>query len=216
MMPMPRNWFQSMTRIGTQEALGLGLLSIMVWGVPALREWVLRNERAVEVKDPYLLGLIQEVCDEERLNRKLTQEGKQFLAKLKPGEHIDLNRADTNDLMRLRGVGPSLARRIWVYRNRLGGFVNAHQLLEIYGMDSITFEVVLRYVTLETSFIRRISINQADVEVLSDHPYVGWSLAKRVVAYRRQHGLYRSTSDLFQILGTDSLQWVKALPYLKL
>lgn len=120
------------------------------------------------------------------------------MAKLRPGESIDLNKADTNELMRLRGVGPSLARRIWTYRNRLGGFVHAHQLLEVYGMDSITFEVVQRYVTLENSSIQQISINKADVEVLSDHPYVGWSLAKRMVAYRRQHGPYRSSNDLFK------------------
>jgi len=145
----------------------------------------------------------------------MPKKAKLFLAKLKPGESIDLNKADTNDLMRLRGVGPSLARRIWTYRNRLGGFVHAHQLLEVYGMDSITFEVVQRYVTLERSLAHQISINQADVEVLSNHPYVGWSLAKRIVAYRRQHGPYPSTNELFQILGTDSSQWLKALPYLK-
>jgi competence ComEA-like helix-hairpin-helix protein len=208
-------WVYSIARIGKQEALGLGFLSLMTWAVPAYREWSRPNEGSVEVKDPYLLGLIQEVQDEERLNRKNAQEGKAFLAKLKPGESIDLNKADTNELMRLRGVGPSLARRIWTYRNRLGGFVHAHQLLEVYGMDSITFEVVQRYVTLENSSIQQISINKADVEVLSDHPYVGWSLAKRMVAYRRQHGPYRSSNDLFQILGTDSSQWLRALPYLK-
>jgi competence ComEA-like helix-hairpin-helix protein len=204
-----------MTRIGAQEALGLGLLSLMVWGVPALREWALRQEMAVEVKDPYLLGLIQEVREEERLNRKSIQEGKPFAAKLRTGERIELNKADTNELMRLRGVGPSMARRIWMYRNRLGGFVHRGQLLEVYGMDSITFEVVQRYVTLESSGVQQMSINKADVEVLSDHPYVGWSLARRMVAYRRQHGPYQTTADLMKILGTDSLQWARVLPYLK-
>lgn len=204
-----------MTRVGAQEAWALGLLSLLVWGVPALREWFLRQEMAVEVKDPFVLGLIQEVQKEERLNRKLTQEGKSFAAKLKPGERIELNKADTNDLIRLRGVGPSMARRIWLYRNRLGGFVHLGQLLEVYGMDSVTYEVVLRYVTLETSGVRQMSINNADVEVLSNHPYVGWSLARRMVAYRRQHGSYRSTDDLLNILGTDSLQWSRALPYFK-
>ena len=208
-------WISSFARIGKHEALGLGFLSLMTWAVPAFREWSMPKQGSVELKDPYLLGLIQEVREEERLNRKNAQEGKAFLSKLRPGEYIDLNKADTNQLMRLRGVGPSLARRIWIYRNRLGGFVHAQQLLEVYGMDSITFEVVQRYVTLERSLVQQLSINKDDVEVLADHPYVGWSLAKRMVAYRRQHGLYHSTFELFQILGTDSLQWMKALPYLK-
>jgi len=193
----------------------MGLLSLLVWGVPSLREWALRQEMTVELRDPYLLGLIQEVRDEERLNRKQVQDGKQFAVKLRPGQRIELNKADTNDLMRLRGVGPSMARRIWLYRNRLGGFVHQGQLLEVYGMDSITFEVLQRYVTLETSGVQQISINKADVEVLADHPYVGWSLARRMVAYRRQHGSYQATDDLLKILGTDSSQWVRALPYLK-
>lgn len=212
---MPTHWLWSLFRIGPYEAAGLGLLSLLVWGIPELRKWALQNDEAVELKDPYLLGMIQDIHDEERLNRKLIQEGKSFVSKLKPGERIDLNRADTNDLLRLRGVGPAMARRIWVYRNRLGGFVRAEQLMEVYGMDSITFEVMQRYISLGSKNIQRISVNLGDVETLADHPYVGWSLAKRIVAYRRQHGPYQSTLELFRILGTDSLEWTRALPYLQ-
>jgi len=71
-------WVYSIARIGKQEAWGLGFLSLMTWAVPAFREWSRPNEGSVEVKDPYLLGLIQEVQDEERLNRKNAQEGKAF------------------------------------------------------------------------------------------------------------------------------------------
>jgi len=38
-----------------------------------------------------------------------------------PSFVIEINRADTLDLQRLRGIGPSFARRITGYRKRLGG-----------------------------------------------------------------------------------------------
>src|SRR3569833_3197280 len=48
---------------------------------------------------------------------------------------IELNSADSAKLTELKGIGPSFARRIINYRNRLGGFINKEQLKEVYGMD---------------------------------------------------------------------------------
>lgn len=78
MKSMRSFWVYSIARIGKQEALGLGFLSIMTWAVPAFREWSRPNEGSVEVKDPYLLGLIQELQNEERLNRKIPKKAKLF------------------------------------------------------------------------------------------------------------------------------------------
>ena len=48
---------------------------------------------------------------------------------------ININEADSLDLLKLTGIGPAYAKRIKEYRERLGGFYRKEQLLEVYGMD---------------------------------------------------------------------------------
>jgi DNA uptake protein ComE-like DNA-binding protein len=127
---------------------------------------------------------------------------------------LELNSADTLALRRLRGVGAATARRIADYRQRLGGFLRTEQLLEVYGMDSLTYEVVLKYLTLDTGFVKPLDVNGMDLEGLADHPYVGWNLAKKIVAYRRQNGPYTRGVDLLKILALDSLDRYRLAPYL--
>jgi DNA uptake protein ComE-like DNA-binding protein len=100
------------------------------------------------------------------------------------------------------------------YRQRLGGFLRTEQLLEVYGMDSLTYEVVLKYLTLDTGFVKPLDVNGLDLEGLADHPYVGWNLAKKIVAYRRQNGPYTRGVDLLKILALDSLDRYRLAPYL--
>ena len=47
---------------------------------------------------------------------------------------VEINTADSAELMRLNGIGASFSRRIVKYRNLLGGFISKEQLLEVYGM----------------------------------------------------------------------------------
>lgn len=55
--------------------------------------------------------------------------------KLEKGATIDLNSADTLLLTRVPGIGAAFARRIYKYRELLGGYYVVEQLQEVYGMD---------------------------------------------------------------------------------
>src|SRR5574344_59199 len=48
---------------------------------------------------------------------------------------LDLNSADSQALLSLKGIGPYYAGKILDYRNRLGNFSSLDQLLEIKGFD---------------------------------------------------------------------------------
>ena len=83
---------------------------------------------------------------------------------------FDLNTVDTITLQRLRGIGPSLARRIVKYRDGLGGFHRNEQVWEIYGIDSVAANEVLRYAQpILPESVQKIRINLATAEELDRH-----------------------------------------------
>ncbi len=112
--------------------------------------------------------------------------------KLRMGEHVALNVADTTELMKIPGIGSGYARRIVAYRERLGGFVDARQLLEVENIP----ESVLSYVTVDGSFVRKLNLNKLTFNQLRRHPYINYYQAREICDYRRLHGPLRSLSDL--------------------
>lgn len=63
-----------------------------------------------------------------------------YPVKLCKGEHININTADTAQLMTVPGIGSYYARQIVRKRARLGGFASPKQLLEIEGFPETALE----------------------------------------------------------------------------
>ena len=57
-----------------------------------------------------------------------------------PGAPLDLNRASVEDLDRLPGIGPVLARRIVEHRAHHGPFHSAEELLGVPGIGARSLE----------------------------------------------------------------------------
>lgn len=129
---------------------------------------------------------------------------------------LEINSADTNQLIAVPGIGPAFARAIVRYRERLGGFHDLDQLKEVYILRDKP-EAVARLqdrFVVDTLLMRRCPLNSFDAEALGPHPYAGWKVAKALVAYRKQHGPFRSVGDIRGcVLVTDSL-YRKLAPYL--
>jgi len=127
---------------------------------------------------------------------------------------VDINRADTLEMENIRGIGTTFARRIYRYRERLGGFRTMAQLLEVFGMDSARFQGMLPQLTIDTTVRTRININTADYTALIRHPYLQKNQVRAIIAYRQQHGPFRSVSDLrnIHIIKEEDLQ--RLGPYL--
>jgi len=134
--------------------------------------------------------------------------------KLKPGETIELNTADSAALTRIHGIGPSFAKRIIGYRKKLGGFVNKDQLKEVYGLDAEKYAEITDEITVDASRIKKISINAIDFETLRYFAYLNYKQANAVIQYREQHGNYNSIADMrpIAILNNDIL--LKIAPYI--
>lgn len=134
--------------------------------------------------------------------------------KKKP-ELFDLNEADTSRLKAIYGIGSVLAKRIVKYREKLGGFINSNQLSEVYGLDSAVVNRITKSSYLDQNFSpRKLNINTADEFALSSHPYASKKIAKAIVAYRFQHGNFKSPDELQKIDLIDDKVFDKIYPYL--
>lgn len=143
-------------------------------------------------------------------------EEKSMAADLSARVAIELNATDSLALQRLPGIGPVYASRIVRFRDRLGGFHDVSQLLDVYGMDTMRFNGLKSFVYVDSNHVKKIGINSADYEQLKDHPFINPKLANAIVQYRKQHGPYRSLSDLWQIAIMDDVIFRKIVPYLTL
>ena len=129
--------------------------------------------------------------------------------KIKPLERVAVNAADTNMLKKVPGIGSHFARKIVQYRQRLGGFYDIHQLLEIEDFP----ESSLTYFVIPNENLRKIHINTATLNELKKHPYVGYFRARAIVDYRRLKGPLKSLQDL-KLLKDFPPQAIKRLePY---
>lgn len=131
---------------------------------------------------------------------------------------VELNTADTVQLAALPGIGPAFARGIVRFRERLGGFHDIDQLHEVYLLRGRpeTVERLKRLFVLDTLLVRRHPVNTVTAEELGPHPYAGWKVARAMVAYRKQHGPFRSIPEIRGCaLVTDSV-YRRLAPYLVL
>ncbi|MCF2581137.1 ComEA family DNA-binding protein [Bacteroides caecigallinarum] len=112
--------------------------------------------------------------------------------KFQQGIVVDVNTADTLVLKKIPGIGSVISRNIVNYRNRLGGFYDVSQLLEVKYVDT----TLLLWFQVKSDVYRKISINKADIDELRSHPYMDFYKARAVVDYRRKRGKITGMSQL--------------------
>lgn len=134
--------------------------------------------------------------------------------KLKPGETVELNTADSAALTRVHGIGPSFARRIVAYREKLGCFINKEQLKDVYGLDANKYNEISDEITFSPGRIKHININGIDFEHLRQFPCLSYKQANAVIQYRTQHGNYESINDMRDIALLNSEILFKIAPYI--
>lgn len=112
---------------------------------------------------------------------------------------VEINRADTLELDKIKGIGPAFARRIVKYRERLGGFYKKEQLMEVFGLDSVKFNEIKDQINVDVSALKRLDINKATFEDFKNNPYLRYKQVNAILQYKQQHGNYGSFADLKKV-----------------
>jgi DNA uptake protein ComE-like DNA-binding protein len=125
------------------------------------------------------------------------------LKKKKPyDQKLDFNKATSEQLQEVYGIGKKLSKRIIDYRSRLGGFTSNIQLYHVYGLDDGTIDRLLNEFTVKTpKSVSKMNVNSASASDLSTIPGVSFELAKGIWEYRVLHDSISSFSELRKIEG---------------
>lgn len=109
----------------------------------------------------------------------------------------DLNKATSEDLKAVSGIGETLSTRIVKFRNRLGGFLIEEQLYDVYGLEADVAERTLkRFKLLSSPTIVKIDLNKASVSELAKLVYLRYRVAQDIVLYREVNGTIGSFDEL--------------------
>jgi competence protein ComEA len=206
-------------KIGVKEWIKLGFTGKQAESIERAKEKGWKFYKPEDLKKIYVVG-------EENYNRLapyIKIDPKSFPEKKyakavypeRPNQYVvDINTADSSQFERLKGLGPSLASRIIKYRIKLGGFVSPEQLKEVWGLPDSVYQNLNDRFVVNGKPIDKINLNSADFETLRKHPYISYSYAKIIKAYRQQHGNFKTTEDLKKIpVMTDSI-FTRLEPYI--
>jgi competence protein ComEA len=128
---------------------------------------------------------------------------------------IELNTADSLDLLSIKGIGPFYASKILKFRDALGGFLAVDQVKDTYHLPDSVFAKIRAHLHVDQKQIKKINLNLAAQKELSAHPYLTWKEARAIIRYREQHGSFEEVQDIKKILALKSETIHRIIPYLK-
>jgi len=134
----------------------------------------------------------------------------------KPVVMIELNSADTFDLQQLRGIGPGFARRIVSYRERLRGYADKQQLLEVFGMDTSRYRMIVDNVKVNPDSVHPFDLNTVTFKELLRHPYFPFATTKSIMIYRQKKKAFRTLDELKNVEGVSDSMFRRMLVYLRI
>ncbi len=129
---------------------------------------------------------------------------------------LEINTATLNQLVDIKGIGSYTANDIIKYRQKLGGFVNIEQLLEIKSIKKETYDYIYKKFTVDPKNIKKLSLNFSEVEDYVAHPYFNYYQAKEIVKFRTINGPYKEKKQLLDNKILLELSYKKVEPYLSI
>ena len=166
--------------------------------------YVLPNELYELIKDSTIYPSLVKRNPTTKIDEKIDIEKKPIL--------IELNTATKEDLQNVKGIGPYFAKKIIEYKNNLGGYLFKEQLLELWKMDAEKFLRIESSVFVDSTKIKKISLNNISVDSLKKHPYLNWNQSNSIIKIRNQKGSYKNIHDIKEsvLITNECFEKIKA------
>jgi DNA uptake protein ComE-like DNA-binding protein len=138
------------------------------------------------------------------INKKV-QQPKAISSKALVQKPVKLNSADTTELKSLPGIGSFFAKNIVDYRNKLGGFIEKEQLLEVYAFDSTRMSNIENFIIIDSIELRKVDVNNDDFKTILRHPYIEYEDVKKIVNYRESKGMIKNWEQYLKVVGREDV-----------
>jgi competence ComEA-like helix-hairpin-helix protein len=134
---------------------------------------------------------------------------RRLAAPLGPEERIDVDRASAEELARLPGIGPAVARRIVADRQSRGAFGSIEGLDRVPGVGPTALarwrpHLLFTGIPADTPLspeAGQVDLNTAGVDELDALPGIGGVRARAIIAFRDSAGPFRDEMGLSQVPG---------------
>ncbi len=131
---------------------------------------------------------------------------KQYMIDASPNDiYVNLNSADTTELKLIPGIGSFFAKNIVEHREKLGGFAEINQLLEVYAFDSARLETITPYINIDSISLRKINVNIDDFKTILRHPYIEYEDVKKIVNHREKRGFIKNWEEYLKVVGRNDV-----------
>ena len=84
-----------------------------------------------------------------RFSRKINPAFDSFIRAEDCRSKIDINQAEFRELLKVKGIGPVLAKNIIAHRERLGPFQDLQGLKEVKGIGEFKYNRIKEYITIK-------------------------------------------------------------------
>lgn len=113
----------------------------------------------------------------------------------------DLNTATAAQLQKVNGIGEVLSERIIKFRNKFaGGFIDAIQLQDIYGLTPEVLERINDDFAVKTPrIITKIILNKATIDALVTIQHIDYNLAFHILEQRQLREGFKSLDELKKV-----------------
>lgn len=127
---------------------------------------------------------------------------------------VDINSADSATLVSLRGIGSKSVVHILRYRELLGGYHSAEQLLELAAVTEDNFQLFSSQIYCDSAEIKKICINFASPKELEVHPYLSNRMLRRIINHRELKGGWSTVEEMIEDDIFSEEEAARIAPYL--
>ncbi|MEM6261803.1 MAG: helix-hairpin-helix domain-containing protein [Bacteroidota bacterium] len=125
-----------------------------------------------------------------------------YTKKEPPAAPVDLNAADSAQLVQIPGIGAKTATRILKVKKLLGFYAEVSQLRLVYGISEENFQRMQPHLQVgDLSSYKKYDLNKTKTRYLSRLPFMEKPLAEAIVSKRKSLGWFESWEQLSEVSG---------------